>query len=248
MKIKIKQLGPIKQAEFILGDLTLICGGNNTGKTYATYALFGFLDVWREMLKIGIEDRSITTLLNDGIVHIDLEPYVDKTQTILQEGCKKYTQSLSRVFSSPGDYFKDTEFQAITDRINLHETPAFEQTIQTMNTELFSFSKTENSTKLMVSLIIDKEKVHLPAALINQIVAQTVNEIIFGQFFPKPFIVSAERTGAAIFRKELNFARNRLLKEMSQTDKNIDPIQLLSRVYNDYALPVERNVDFTCLR
>ena len=43
MKIKIKNLGVGKQAEFTLGDLTIICGGNNTGKTYATYALFGFL-------------------------------------------------------------------------------------------------------------------------------------------------------------------------------------------------------------
>jgi ABC-type multidrug transport system ATPase subunit len=56
---------------------------------------------------------------------------------------------------------------------------------------------------------------------------------------------SAERTGAAIFRKELNFARNRLLEEMSQAGKTINPMELLFRVYQDYALPVEKNVDFT---
>ena len=59
MKIKIKQLGPIKQAEFTLGDFTIICGANNTGKTYATYALFGFLKLWREMLKIKIEELRL---------------------------------------------------------------------------------------------------------------------------------------------------------------------------------------------
>ena len=41
---KLKNLGIIKQAEFSLGDLTIICGENNTGKTYITYALYGFLD------------------------------------------------------------------------------------------------------------------------------------------------------------------------------------------------------------
>lgn len=35
MKIKVKNLGILKQAEFELGDLTIICGDNNTGKTYA---------------------------------------------------------------------------------------------------------------------------------------------------------------------------------------------------------------------
>ena len=42
MKITLKNLGILKQAEFSLGDLTIICGENNTGKTYATYALYGF--------------------------------------------------------------------------------------------------------------------------------------------------------------------------------------------------------------
>ena len=37
----------LKHAEFSLGDFTIICGENNTGKTYVTYALYGFLDLWR---------------------------------------------------------------------------------------------------------------------------------------------------------------------------------------------------------
>ena len=44
LKIELKNLGILKHAEFSLGDLTLICGENNTGKTYADYALYGFLN------------------------------------------------------------------------------------------------------------------------------------------------------------------------------------------------------------
>lgn len=44
MKIIIENLGVFRWAEYELSDLTIICGKNNTGKTYATYALFGFLD------------------------------------------------------------------------------------------------------------------------------------------------------------------------------------------------------------
>ncbi len=43
----------------------------------------------------------------------------------------------------------------------------------------------------------------------------------------------------------MNFARNRLLEEMTQSDKNVDPMDLLFKVYSDYALPVKVNVDFT---
>ncbi|EDO9816171.1 hypothetical protein GZH74_001306, partial [Campylobacter coli] len=44
MKIKLKNIGMLDEAEFEVGNITLICGENNTGKTYATYSLYGHLD------------------------------------------------------------------------------------------------------------------------------------------------------------------------------------------------------------
>ena len=46
MKFRFKNLGPIKEADLELGDLTIIAGRNNTGKTYLAYALYGFLKRW----------------------------------------------------------------------------------------------------------------------------------------------------------------------------------------------------------
>jgi predicted ATPase len=43
MKISLENLGNISKSEYELGDLTIICGNNNTSKTYAMYALYGFL-------------------------------------------------------------------------------------------------------------------------------------------------------------------------------------------------------------
>ena len=43
MKFVFKNLGPIHEAELELGDLTIIAGRNNTGKTYVAYTLYGFL-------------------------------------------------------------------------------------------------------------------------------------------------------------------------------------------------------------
>jgi hypothetical protein len=58
----------VKQAEFTLGELTIICGGNNTGKTYATYALFGFLFAWRRIFSL-----SLRLPLNDASLGQNLE-------------------------------------------------------------------------------------------------------------------------------------------------------------------------------
>ena len=47
MKFYFRNIGPIRKAELELGDLTIIAGRNNTGKTYLVYTLYGFLQRWR---------------------------------------------------------------------------------------------------------------------------------------------------------------------------------------------------------
>ena len=92
MKIKVKNLGVLKQAEFELGDLTIICGANNTGKTYATYALFGFLHTWRSFFEMEIGEDKIEDLMTKGITRINITDYVEKIQDFVDQGCQKYTQ------------------------------------------------------------------------------------------------------------------------------------------------------------
>ena len=92
MKIRLKNFGILKQAEFELGDITIICGENNTGKTYAAYALFGFLSTWQKEIAYMHSPRieqAIRDLLNDGTVQIDLAEYaVKNTEAILVKICK----------------------------------------------------------------------------------------------------------------------------------------------------------------
>jgi energy-coupling factor transporter ATP-binding protein EcfA2 len=205
MKILVKNLGPLKQADFELGELTIICGHNNTGKTYATYALFGFLSEWKRLFSIDVPYRNIQQLLTEGVTELDIQTFLDDAQNISN----------------------------------------FERTLGTMESQLFSISKMEGKSKIIISLLVDKEKVRVPASSIKRVIGDSLCHIIFNPIFPKPFIASAERTGAAIFRKELNFARNQLLEMMGRAEKAIDPFELLNNEYSDYALPVKRNVDFT---
>lgn len=245
MKIKIKNLGALKQAEFTLGDLTIICGCNNTGKTYATYALFGFLSTWRRMFPIKINDNKIEQLLADGVVRLDIQEYVKQSEQIVVKGCQAYTQQLPKIFAAQAERFKTAEFQVILDIKKISLKSKFDLKMRAAKAELFSITKREENTELVVALLADKEKVTIPTDVVERIITDALKDIIFAQLFPRPFIASAERTGAAIFRKELNFARNRLLEEMGQADKNIDPMELLFKDYDDYALPIKTNVEFT---
>ncbi|MDD2316831.1 MAG: ATP-binding protein [Desulfobacterales bacterium] len=245
MKIQVKKLGALEQAEFELGDMTIICGNNNTGKTYATYALFGFLSFWREAFSIRISEEKILQLLNEGTIELDLQDYIKNAQKILKQGCKAFTEQLPTVFASSGKYFSESEFMVDLDIRDIHPVKTYEKTIGAANTQIFSISKKTGSKNVNISLLVEKEKVKIPQNIIYRIIGDALKEIIFGHLFPHPFIASAERTGAAIFRKELNFARNRLLEQMSSMEKDINPFEFLTKVYSDYALPVKTNVDFT---
>jgi len=245
MKISIKNLGAIKQAEFTLGDLTVICGGNNTGKTYATYALFGFLTFWRDAFSLNVPEKEIAHLLNEGSIELAIQDYISNAKEIIENGCEAFTRQIPDVFASSDKHFSESQFHIDLDSSDIQPIPTFERTMGAAKTRLFSISKKADSTFVTISLLVDKEKVRIPQDVINRIIGDALKDIVFGHLFPKPFIASAERTGAAIFRKELNFARNRLLEEMSSMEKDINPFELLSKVYTDYALPVKSNVDFT---
>lgn len=243
MKITLENLGALQYAEFSLGDMTIICGGNNTGKTYAAYSLYGFLHLWKKMISIEVSHAVITELLSNGLVAIDLTKYIKEIELILQSGCENYSSQIPKVFSTSSGRLKTAKFSVELDFEQYEITEEYHGKVSSVNSEQFSFTKEKGNSNLIVTLLTEQHEVSFPHRIVSNVVSEAIEDILFGHYFPTPYIASAERTGAAIFRKELNFSRNRLLKEMSQTER-ADPFELLFKNYQDYALPVEKDVDF----
>ena len=246
MHVSVKNLGVLKQAEFELGNLTIICGGNNMGKTYATYALFGFLWWSERFLRVDVSDDVVDVVYNEGVAKVDVIPYLEKADEILKNSCRRYSGQLSKVFASKPERLKSAVFQVTIDPLRPSDIVrrTYNRKVQFPEAEFLSMDKAKGEKDLVVTLLKDTEKRSVPPELIKDMISRGIVDLLFSKSFPKPFISSAERTGAAIFRKELNFARNRLLKEMIQSDINIDPMDLLFKSYQEYPSPVEVNVDF----
>jgi ABC-type multidrug transport system ATPase subunit len=246
MNVSVKNLGVLDQAEFSLGDLTIICGRNNTGKTYAMHAVFGFLSFWSEAFSLSVPDRQMRALLDEGTIRIDLGDYIADAENIFNRASIEYSERLPMVFAAPEERFSDSRFELQISPEEIHPEETFERRLKTTKAELFMLSKEKDSSELNVTLLRESVDSRFPWSVLQRVVGEAVKDIVFGRSLPEPFIVSTERTGAASFRKELDFARNRLLEEMSQADrKNLNPFELLTRVYQDYPLSVKANVDFT---
>ena len=246
MRILVENLGILRKAEFELGDLTIICGRNNTGKTYVTYALFGFLKFWKEMAAMHVSSEKISRLLSEGGVELHLPGYMAGAEKTLATQCSEFSQHLlPKALAANPKHFSESSFAVSLDWDNIRPISSFERRIGSAKARFFSVVKEEGADIVDVALLVDREKVKMSGRVIGEAVGYALKDIIFANALPDPFIASAERTGAAIFRKELDFARNRLLDEMASESQSVDPFKLLSKAYADYAVPIQFDVDFT---
>ena len=107
MQFELKNVGLIDDATVILADLTIICGENNTGKTYVTYALYGYLRSWRQILPLVIEEK-INEALKATPTQLDLHQLLTgQINEYLSKIAKHYTSGLPRVFASNQNFFEN---------------------------------------------------------------------------------------------------------------------------------------------
>lgn len=92
MKFTIENVGPIKKSEMEFGDLTILCGRNNTGKTYITYNSFNFFDAIKYFLQICVDKKYPELLLEKGKISIDLSSYFDNYPPMFKIAMDKWVK------------------------------------------------------------------------------------------------------------------------------------------------------------
>lgn len=247
MKVIIENIGVFKYAEYDLSNLTIICGKNNTGKTYATYCLYGFLDYFRNGYYINISPKKITELMENGTLSIPIDITQKTIDTYMQEACRKFLKFLPRIFAAQDKYFETSKIQVIINKKEISIPETFERSYRTNKKEFLQIVKSKESNELMISMLLKdkdyKENISLRLTL-SRIIGDALKEIFFSNILKDCFIASAERTGAVIFKDELNVQKNTILREVAHAD-DIDIEDIMNKIYNTaYALPVRRNIDF----
>lgn len=245
MKFHFENLGLLDQVDIELADLTLICGENNTGKTYATYAIYGFLRSWREHIQIALKGLIKKQL--EEQTHIDLaKMFEGRMEGLLAVMGGVYTGKLAQVFATNFSIFTATKCIPCTTKETDYLSQPYHRSIHgyVSNRKILATLKKEANSPILDVLWDDADI--LRYGVPTEFIADAISDIVFAQHFPPVHISSAERTGAAIFRKELDIARTRMLKAINQSDsKDLqNPFKILQEIESDYAWPVEDNVDF----
>ena len=249
MRFQFQNLGLLDEAEVALADLTLICGENNTGKTYATYAIYGFMRSWRQLLGHVLRPDIEAVLQQQSQFQIDLQQmFAGKVNDYLQRMGAVYVQRLPRVFATQNHVFEGAQWLPVSDLDDDLLTRSYQQRIQAgSNGKVLATITKEPGHAVLEILVTDAQVVQGAFGGLTDFVIDAIAEVVFAPHLPRVHIASAERTGAAIFRKELDMARTRMLKtinEMDSKELKRNPLKILQSMEADYPWPVEDNVEF----
>lgn len=248
MRIKIQNLGYVNEADIDLGkDLIVLCGPNNTGKTYVAYTIYGLmyygtrptlntgsLDIASPEQKINID---LLKLLSDNRHHL---------ATAITKTLKKY---LPDVFASEKALFDKTHLHLELHQkdIDLAGEMITEQEIKniTVFNDIINFSLNKPKGSISLSYLISSTKepknVDISHPFINDMLSRDVWRIILNKLFAGVYFAPAERIAVSIFSKELSVKRNQLvdeLLELKERRKSENPFDLLTRraihLFTDY--------------
>lgn len=115
MHFALEQLGTVTKGELTLKPLTLLCGGNNTGKTWAMYALYGFLQAVpaspQTLAPLGLADMD-KTLHSNGVLSFDLEAWIARFDEAILEAIRSgMQQRLPELFCGNPALFTQSQFE-----------------------------------------------------------------------------------------------------------------------------------------
>lgn len=247
MKFKFENLGYIDKGELEIGNLTVICGANNVGKTYISYSIFGFLNLFEELFDFDIKKEIFDTLYNKGFCKIDLTEYEQNLPQFLKEASRRYTEYLPNVFGAEEDFFKGFEFDAlIGNKLGNHKRPV-EKTLVSKQKEILKIVKKPDSKVLEISFLGESKEDFFDSTFVAKILNESLADVLLGDYFMEPFVVTSERTGISLFFKELDINKNVLIDQFKKLGKsdNINPFEILKEVVSRYPLSIKHNIDHT---
>lgn len=249
MLFKFQNLGAIDEATVELAPLTVICGRNNTGKTYITYAIYALLSSWRQLIGWNVTEDDMRKLQSSGAVAIDMAvQFVNNWEQIRKKAGENWKGYLTHALASAPERFKDTLLSFEFEIDDTWIQRSFKQEYRSDKGQiLFSAEKPEGSSIVEFAALRDESSNDFPRYALEDFVTQALLEAVLSPYLPTVFMVSTERTGAVAFKEELNLTKNKIVTLLTKMEsgKEMHPGKLFEAVYKrGYPLPVENNIQF----
>lgn len=246
MKFSIANLGPVKSAEITLAPLTVVCGKNNTGKTYLSYALFGLIDYMKTAAMFPFRLSLVDELLERGTATIRSVPTQQELDNFTKLCCADLQAILPLVFAASPKHFKGASLDL---HIGVDELkiPSSVVSVYTSGSAFsLTVQKQKNAEEIVFTLIVDDMKGSNRETLktaIQMQLGRVIRKIYTDGIMSKVMFASAERTGSLIFRDELSPSKGNFVPRNIFDKLGInDTVEFMAS--SVYPLPIIDNIKF----
>ena len=272
-RLDFKNLGPLKHGRLKLRDFNLICGVNNSGKTYLTYLLFGVLKMqwglssqfinmfdirgkfeeeepeWKKSGSVRIPENKLISLFEEIVTdaNINIEYYINNN---LEDGkYGKDTAFLANIFNTNAQLFRGISYKRIFD---FQFSPN-----QTKELLINTFKNRRYAPRISGLVLdwLDKELlIKTSPSFLREYGSMSIAKLVtslffrvFAEIWPRPYLLSTERSSISLFFKELDENRNALvdslqrLGNIQESDKTLN--HLISEKSSRFSEPVAVNIE-----
>lgn len=236
----IKNLGPVKDATFTASNLNVLCGKNNSGKSFILHTIYLFLSKWRYQLGVRINIEHERELAVKGCVKFNVRDYLPFLNEWLSRSTADFVKNLPGMMKKDSACFTNCSFEVKVD-LDYARTLANKQFVE-FETELvkgcvLKVSKPSDSLEVDVSLVNTAKE--FPAPSVVQLALRLAVMFTVVDVLPRPVLLTAERVGTMLYGDDINAVSNPVAggaegaAYSSLTDKNIRehyPVANLSEI------------------
>ncbi|MDE0142900.1 MAG: AAA family ATPase [Caldilineaceae bacterium] len=265
MKFAFNNLGPVARAEMELGDLTIISGRNNTGKTRIVYALYGFMKAFTGLVAARAESfceshfQKVASLSTADIVarlrterrvewQVNEDLLLEEQGRLIQEVTQEFSDfGISQVFNTSQSEFENASLEAAFRR-ELPVGPLSLNIKKDLDLSI-AYDRSTFSVRLSDTAPVGDDIVEpfLTKHSLERLCTFFLLQDPFERQY-RPFILSSARHSIPLFLNELDYVRSQVMRAVQQQEdgqngepaQSSDPLKNLSR----YALAIHDNIDF----
>ena len=236
MNIKIENLGPVKSADIDLNKrLILLCGPNNTGKTYMSYVIYALCRshsysedvISEEDIRVILENKSIEIEINykeifkvKNSIAESIKDTLDDIFGISNEDKQNLFKSFNLTIPSSEEICKQKMFEIICDT---------NFTVAGLNFNI----KKENQTNNVIITPDDSNNYSVkdvPIFIYQTIIGSNIYKSLALYPLFDAAIFPVERNSIYTFNKELSLSRNALVDQLQRLQENYNTPQILDSI------------------
>jgi len=248
MKLQLKNLGAIQNVALKPKPLTIICGKNNTGKTYAMYSLWSLVELSFNVDFPQVKELS-NTLNNEGEVSFNIFDFFEKNIIDMVDRINLILiKTLPKTFNTDVDFFNGAEMFLDVNKIEFLDRLSDNINSDTLFDTLRGILDVTFLPDHGLLKISHSSGNLYPPFIISDMMNSFFSRVIISEFGVSAFLMPTERAGLNLFFNELKTQKKNIDEYIQSRSENKDGIEkydiseIMGRRY--YSLPIEEYIDY----